>query len=134
MNELKSVYAKINSVSKEVELSSEKVEFAILDNLKKYTTGYSKYFKEGQGLQNRGDRLKEELNDVISALFKWEQVGESIADDMASDLVKFEKATKDLGINPSSSKEYVAAEKAFKSYVEAAKAFNRVGENLRKIR
>lgn len=34
MKELKSVYSKINSVSKEVELSSEKIELGLIDDIK----------------------------------------------------------------------------------------------------
>tara|TARA_R110001632_G_scaffold60627_1_gene146892 strand:+ start:167 stop:571 length:405 start_codon:yes stop_codon:yes gene_type:complete len=130
------VMGKIARLSKEsnLELKSEKVELTIIDDLKKYTKGFSKYYSEGQGLQKKGERIKAELSDIISALYKWEELGDSIADDMASDLTKYEKAAKELGIKPSESKDYSEAMKAFKSYAESAKGFNRVAQNLIKIR
>tara|TARA_R100000951_G_scaffold40739_1_gene34540 strand:+ start:91 stop:459 length:369 start_codon:yes stop_codon:yes gene_type:complete len=63
MNELKSVYAKINSVSKEVELSSEKVKF----NISKEVVSS---MKEAQKEWSKGDskeaKIKDLANDAIS--------------------------------------------------------------------
>ena len=105
--------------AKEVELSAEepiKVEFALADNLAAYAKGVSKYKSEG-------DALVTELKNVKAAILKWAEVGSSIADDAASDLVKFEKAAKELGIDPNSNSDYKSASAAFQEYNRLSKEY-----------
>ena len=120
-----------NSLFGKTELATQKVELALLDNLKSYTNGLKKYTDEGLGLQKLGERQKKELSDTISALRKWGQLGNSMADDMASDLVAFERQAKELGIDANSSKDYVEANKAFKTYAAFADGMNRVADSLK---
>ena len=120
-----------NKLFGKTELESQKVELALLDNLKSYTNGLKKYTDEGSGLQKLGERQKKELSDTISALRKWSQLGNSMADDMASDLVAFERQAKELGIDANSSKDYVEANKAFKTYAAFADGMNRVADSLK---
>lgn len=121
----------MNSLFGKTELASQKVELGLLDNLKSYTNGLKKYTDEGSGLQKLGERQKKELLDTVSALRKWGQLGNSMADDMASDLVAFERQAKELGIDANSSKDYVEANKAFKTYAAFADGMNRVADSLR---
>jgi len=110
--------AKYNEVQK-VELSSEepiKVEFALADNLAAYAKGVSKYKSEG-------DALAAELKKAKDALLKLANLGWNIADDAASDLVKFEKAAKELGIDPNSNPDYKAASAAFQEYNRLSKEY-----------
>jgi len=120
--------------NKEVNLKSEVVELAITDDIKKYVAGFKKYSDEGMGLKQKGERIKSELNDIISALYKFDQLGKSIADDLGNVLSSFEKSAKDLGINPTDSKDYVQGMATYKNYLSMADGFTRVGENLRTIR
>lgn len=134
---MKNIQNRINAQlfkQKTVELQSEKVELGTLDDIKSYTKGYQKYYSELQGLQKRGDRLKDELSDVISAIMKWGELGDSMADDMASLLVAFEKAAKQLGLNPSESKDFKDGEAAFKAYAESSAAAQRLSDNYRTVR
>ena len=135
MNTMKSVFSKLADLQQEdkTELAKHEVELAIVDDLKKYTQGFAKYENEGVGLKNRGERLQSELRDVRSALSKWSQVGESLSKDLLNDLSKFEKAAKELGLNPKENKEYLNAEQTYKSLVELSKAWLRVRDNLGQI-
>jgi SMC interacting uncharacterized protein involved in chromosome segregation len=122
----------INKLSQEdkTELKSEKVELAILDNLKKYASGLNKYQNEGDGLVKRADRLKTELDETQKAIYKWSDVGESIANDIVKDLSKFEKSAKELGISPGSVKEYINAEKAFKEFSKLEQKYQKIAKEL----
>jgi hypothetical protein len=86
----------IQSVLRKLSATPMKVELALTDNLAAYAKGVSKYKSEGDGLIKRAERLMSELKETKSALYKWAEVGSSIADDAASDLVKSEKAAKEL--------------------------------------
>lgn len=131
----KFVFKKVAELTTEkTELAEVKVDLALVDDIKAYTNGYAKFFTELQGLQKRGDRLKAELNDTISAIYKWGELGKSMADDMASLLVEFEKQAKALGIDAKSSKEFTEGENKFKAYAEAEKAAQRLATSYIKIR
>ena len=119
-----------NKLFKE-DLASQKVELALLDTLKSYTNGLKKYMDEGKGLQMLGERQKKELNDTITAVRKWSDLGNSMADDMARDLVAFERQAKELGIDPNASKDYVEANKSFKTYAAFADGMTRVADSLK---
>ena len=108
----------------------EKVELGILDNLQKYTKGLNKYQSEGDGLVQRSERIKAELKETQDAIYKWSDVGESIANDLASDLTKFKKAAKDLGVAPNSVKEFVNASDAFKTYAKLDQKYQQIAKNL----
>jgi hypothetical protein len=56
-----------------------------------------------------------------------------IIKDLLNDLSKFEKAAKELGLNPKENKEYLNAEQTYKSLVELSKAWLRVRDNLGQI-
>ena len=109
-----SVYNKLHKFSAKEE--PMKVELALTDNLAAYARGISKY-------KGEGDALVAELKNVKSAILKWAEVGSSIADDAASDLVKFEKAAKELGIDPNSNSDYKAANAAFQEYNKLSKEY-----------
>lgn len=116
-----SVYNKLHKFSAKEE--PMKVELALTDNLAAYAKGVSKYKSEGDGLIKRAERLMSELKETKSALYKWAEVGDSIADDAASDLVKFEKDCKELGIDPNSNSDFKAASAAFQEYNKLSKEY-----------
>jgi len=128
--ELNKIYDKFPK--DKTELSTNKVELAILDDLKKYAKGLDKYESEGEGLVERGARLKEGIKETQSAIYKWSDLGESIANDLASDLTKFEKAAEELGVKPSSVKEFVNASKAFKTYAKLDQRYQKIAKDLLK--
>ena len=109
---------------------AEKIELGLVDNLKKYSQGLSKYQNEGDGLLKRGNRLLSELKETQAAIYKWSDVGESIANDMSSDLVKVEKAAKELGVDPSSIKEIAKANKSFKEYAKLEQKYQKAAKEL----
>tara|TARA_R100001440_G_scaffold111_3_gene288 strand:- start:3821 stop:4216 length:396 start_codon:yes stop_codon:yes gene_type:complete len=115
-----------------VELKSEKVELALVDDLKKYSDGFKKYKSEGDGLINRANRILSELKETQSALFKWSDVGESIGNDIIKDMNKFESAAKELGINPNTVKEYTAASKLFTSYAKLEQEYQKIAKSYTK--
>ena len=109
---------------------AEKIELGLVDNLKKYSQGLSKYQNEGDGLLKRGNRLLSELKETQAAIYKWSDVGESIANDMSSELVKVEKAAKELGVDPSSIKEIAKANKSFKEYAKLEQKYQKAAKEL----
>ncbi len=123
--------AKAQEASQEVELSEEqKVELGLGDNLAKYSKGVSKYTNEGDGLIKRAERLMSELKETKSALYKWAEVGNSIADDIARDSSQFEKAAKDLGVDPNSNSDFRSANDSFNEYAKAAQRYERTAKDL----
>jgi hypothetical protein len=135
MKKVESIWAELSAkaqeVSQEVELSEEqKVELGLGDNLAKYAKGVSKYTNEGDGLIKRAERLMSELKETKSALYKWAEVGNSIADDIARDSSQFEKAAKDLGVDPNSNPDYNSADKAFNEYAKSAQRYERTAKDL----
>ena len=111
-------------------LSTQKVELALVDDLKKYSQGLSKYQNEGDGLLKRGNRLLSELKETQAAIYKWSDLGESIANDLSSELVKVEKAAKELGVDSSSIKEIANANKAFTQYAKLEQKYQKAAKEL----
>ena len=134
MERLNKIFADWSKDDKKTELASEKVELSVLADIKKYTDAYKKYYSELQGLQNRGNRLKKELSETISAIYKWGELGDSMGSDMANMLVDFDKKAKDLGIDAKNSKEYVEGQKSFRKYQEAERLAKNIAEDFSKIR
>tara|TARA_X000000950_G_scaffold141017_1_gene175011 strand:+ start:606 stop:1001 length:396 start_codon:yes stop_codon:yes gene_type:complete len=116
------VFEKLSETTK-VELASERIELGVVNDLKKYNKAYDKYFNEGLGLEQKAERIKKELKELVSALYKWEELGESFADDVLLDLRKADEIAKELGIKPEQIKEYQIAQNDFKKFVSAAKRF-----------
>ena len=120
----KHIFSKIAKIGEEVRSAQPmKVELALTDNLAAYAKGVSKYKSEGDGLIKRAELLMSELKETKSALYKWAEVGNSTADDVAYTLVKFEKACKELGIDPNSNADFKAANAAFQEYAKLSKEY-----------
>ena len=131
MNTLQNVYDRL---SDKTELAKHEVELGSIEDIKAYSTGYAKYTSELEGLKKRGDRLKTELNDTISAIYKWGVLGESMSKDMVALLSNFEKQAKDLGIDPKVSAVYVNGVKTFGEYAKAENRAKAIANNYIKIR
>tara|TARA_R110000803_G_scaffold184460_1_gene246815 strand:+ start:204 stop:596 length:393 start_codon:yes stop_codon:yes gene_type:complete len=125
-NELNKIYDRLPK--EKIELS--KVELGLVDDLKKYTQGLAKYENEGEGLVSRANRILSELKETQKAIYKWSDVGESIANDLSSELVKAEKAAEELGVKPSSIKEISNANKAFKTYAKLEQKYLKIAKEL----
>ena len=106
----------MNALFGKTELATQKVELALTDAIKKYTAGYKKYNDEGLGLTQKGQKIRVELNEIISAMLKWRELGDSIANDMLPEFKKIETAAKDLGIDVKSIPDYNQANDAFVKY------------------
>jgi len=131
MNTLQNVYDRL---ADKTELAKHEVQLGLLEDIKAYSTGYAKYTSELEGLKNRGDRLKKELNDTISAIYKWGALGSSMSDDMVKLLSNFEKQAKDLGIDPKTSAVYVNGSKTFVEYAKGEDRAKAIANDYIKIR
>jgi hypothetical protein len=129
MKEQKSVRNRLFKTEK-VELESQKVELDLVGNLRSYPKGLSKYKGEGDGLIKKANRLKQELSEIQKALFKWAEVGDSIADDIIRDLKKFEKTAKELGFNAEIQIDYSNANDVFTEYAKLAQKYEKEAKNF----
>ncbi len=122
-----------NNIRKQLfktELETHKVELDLVGNLRSYPKGLSKYKGEGEGLIKKANRLKQELSEIQKALFKWAEVGDSIADDIIKDLKKFEKIAKELGFNAEIQIDYSNANDVFTEYAKLAQKYEKEAKNL----
>ena len=71
------------------------------------------------------------MKDVKKALFKWSDVGESILNDIQSDLNKFGKIAKELGFNPEIQIDYSNAEDSLVKYADARKRFDKEAKDIK---
>ena len=65
---MKSNIQKVYSKLPKTELSVQKVELGITDDLRKYPKGFSKYESEGNGLVSKANKVKEELKENCSSI------------------------------------------------------------------
>lgn len=123
----------MDSKTKEIlqKFSAQKVDLNITNDLRKYPKGFSKYESEGEGLISLKNRLTKELKDVKQALSKWSDVGESILNDIQSDLNKFGKIAKELGFNPEIQIDYSNAEDSLVKYADARKRFDKEAKDIK---
>lgn len=112
-----------------VELKSEVVELGIADDLKKYPSKVKDMMSELQGINKAAGDLKAKLRSIKTELNGFSKKSNSVSVQLKKDLEKFKKAATDLGINPSQSKEYVAANKSFTDFINLEKAADRVYED-----
>jgi hypothetical protein len=131
MNTTKSVY---NRLFKEepTELASHEVQLAIINDIEAYAKGYDKYANESDGLVQKANRLKTELTDVVSAIFKMSDVGKSLAEDLTTLKLKFEEQAKGLGLDPKSSKVYVDSSSVYKKYWDKQLELQKIAKELNK--
>tara|TARA_B110000037_G_C16744425_1_gene352610 strand:+ start:144 stop:524 length:381 start_codon:yes stop_codon:yes gene_type:complete len=126
MSTIKTVLKHINNE----ELSVQKVDLGLVDNLRSYAKGISKYKGEGEGLLKKANRIKQELSEIQKALFKWSEVGDSIADDIIRDLKMFEKEAKELGFNAEIQIDYSNASDVFKEYAKLAQKYEKEAKSI----
>ena len=102
MNTLKSVLRHLNKEEK-VELSSEKVELALVDDLKKALGEFNDIDKDHAKLMNDYKSLKGSA-DVLTAQ------AQRLKNKLSSIKDKYEKAAKELGVNPNDNTMFGIAE------------------------
>ena len=129
---MKTTLEKVFETLNKVELKSEKIELGLLDDLNKYSKGYDKYYNEGLGLEKKAERIKKELKELVSALYKWDELGDSIATDIIRDLSKADKVADELGVKAEQIKEYKDAQNTCKKFAKAAKRFRDTAKKLDK--
>jgi seryl-tRNA synthetase len=108
----------------------KKVELGLVDDLRKYPRGYTKYESEGDGLVKKANRVKQELKEIQKAIFKWAKVGESIGDDIKNDLKQFEKVAKDLGFMPDIQIDYSNAVDVYDKYERLSQKLEKEAKDL----
>jgi predicted Rossmann fold nucleotide-binding protein DprA/Smf involved in DNA uptake len=137
MKQVEKIWAELSAKAQEVETPQEvelseeqKVELALADNLAKYAKGVNPYINEGESLISSAEKMLNEIKSIKSKLFTTANDMKSLADDSASDLVAFEKAAKELGIDPNSNANYKSASKAFDAYAKNSQKFERYAKEL----
>ena len=129
MKKVENIWAELSA--KQVELSEEqKVELGLADNLAKYAKGVNPYIKEGESLISSAEKMLNEIKSIKSKLFSTANEMNSLADRSASDLVAFEKAAKELDIDPNSNANYKSASKAFDAYAKNGQRFDVYAKKL----
>ena len=123
----------VTKLAKEqVDLSTEKVELnTVVKNLRTYKSGYTKYKNEGDGLIDRKNRLIREIKDVQAALYKWSDVGESILNDIISDMNKFKSMAKELGFNPEIQIDYSNASDVFTEFAKLERKYQEEAKSIK---
>lgn len=130
MKQVQKIWAELSAKAQEVELSEKKVELALADNLAKYAKGVSPYINEGDSLISTAEKMLPEIKSIKKKLQTVANDMNRLADDSARDLVAFERAAKELGIDPNSNADFKSASKAFDEYTKNAKRFERYAKEL----
>tara|TARA_Y100000114_G_scaffold94782_2_gene88177 strand:- start:1884 stop:2261 length:378 start_codon:yes stop_codon:yes gene_type:complete len=113
-------------------LGKEKVELnTVVNNLRAYKSGYTKYKNEGDGLINTKNRLIREMQDVQAALYKWSDVGDSILKDIIADMNKFKSMAKELGFNPEIQVDYSNANDIFTKFAKLERKYQEEAKSIK---
>lgn len=126
MNILKNVVNKIAESDKKTVLASEKVELAIIDDLKKYSDVAKRANNTIDSEAKEVKKLQNQIRTVLANVNASKSALEDILADAKSDINKFEGMAKDLGIKPEGSKEYNNAKKAIKDIESSIKQAEQV--------
>ena len=108
MNNILNKIAQMERNAEEIQLASHKVELGLVDDVKKYTQELNKLFPEAVAIE---DQLQKMVKDLFPLLNKADAMAKKIKElQTKSDAVqiKFVAAIKELGLNPSESKENFA--------------------------
>ena len=106
MNTLKTVFGKL--FKEETQLASHKIELALVDDIKKYTTELNKLFTEASNTEDKLDALIKQLFPLLNSADTLVKKIKDIQDKSSSAQIKFVQAIKELGLNPSESRENIA--------------------------
>ena len=123
--QLNKIFSKLAKEEK-TELASEKVELAIIDDLKKYAEVATRANKNIDSEAKSVKKLQSEIRSVLAKVNASKEALKDISSDAKNDISKFEKMAKDLGIKPEQSKEYVAAKKSIKDIADSLKKAEQV--------
>jgi len=90
------------------ELGKHEVELALVDDVKKYTEELNKLFPEASNIEDKLDKIVKELFPLLNKADALVKKIKDIQDKSDSAQIKFVAAIKELGFNPSESKENMA--------------------------
>lgn len=124
---MKSIRSRVLSFmpkDEKVELQAEQIELGLSQDLKKYEGYFKKWESSVKSEKNKIDSIRKELFDLF-------EISNSLINDLMNDLGKFEKAAKDLGINPEDSKEYKSASQVFKKFAKEGDELNGFAKKLK---
>ena len=117
MKHEQSVFNKLHKFSAKEE--PMKVELALTDS-------FGGYVRAVNNIKSEGSKFESQITQVRKQILQLANDTDSISNDAARDLVQFEKACKELGINPNSNSEYKAAKAAFDELVKLAKDYRQL--------
>lgn len=123
MNTLKAVLKHLNK-EENVELSSKVIELALIDDLKKYPSYFNKWESAVKSEKSKLDSIRKELFDLF-------EISNSFINDLMNDLGKYERAAKELGVNPKDNKTYVQADEIFKKFAKEGDELNQFAKRLK---
>ena len=117
MKHEQSVFNKLHKFSAKEE--PMKVELALTDNFAGYTRAVN-------NIKSEGSKFESQITQVRKQILELANLTNSVADDAARDLVQFEKACKELGIDPNSNADYKSANAAFDELNKLAKDYRQL--------
>ncbi len=106
MNTKKTVYNKL--FKEETQLAKHEVELALVDDIKKYTTELNKLFTEASNTEDKLDTLIKQLFPLLNSADSIVNKIKDVQDKSSAAQIKFVQAIKEVGLNPSESKENMA--------------------------
>jgi predicted nucleic acid-binding Zn-ribbon protein len=110
MNTLKTTMSKIAQIEQpeRTDLAKHEVELALVDDVKKFTEELNKLFPEASATEDKLDKIIQELFPLLNKSQILVKKIKEVQDKSDAVQVKFVAAIKELGLNPSESKENFA--------------------------
>ena len=126
MERLNKIFAEWAKEDKKTELASEKVELAIIDDLKKYSEVSKRANSTIDSESKQVKKLQNQIRTALANVAASKNALKDILGDAKGDINRFESMAKDLGIKPQESKDYNNAKKAIQDIESSIKQAEQV--------
>ena len=126
MERLNKIFAEWAKDDKKTELASEKVELAIIDDLKKYSEVSKRANITIDSEAKQVKKLQNQIRTALANVAASKNALKDIIGDAKGDINRFESMAKDLGIKPQESKDYNNAKKAIQDIESSIKQAEQV--------
>ena len=126
MERLNKIFAEWAKQDKRTELASEKVELAIIDDLKKYSEVSKRANSTIDSESKQVKKLQNQIRTALANVAASKNALKDILGDAKGDINRFESMAKDLGIKPQESKDYNNAKKAIQDIESSIKQAEQV--------
>lgn len=126
MERLNKIFAEWAKQEKKTELKSEKVELAIIDDLKKLSEVSKRANNTIDSEAKQVKKLQNQIRTALANVTASKNALKDILGDAKGDINRFESMAKDLGIKPQESKDYNNAKKAIQDIESSIKQAEQV--------